>query len=245
MREVYEETGFDCGHLIDENAYIEGQTSNYQYTRLYIVKNVPVDTKFAPRTRNEIKDCSWFMIDELPTNRNDDGYYKDQRKIRANSFYMILPFISKLKHWINNERLSKVIGHKRNNQSKKGNNKHQVQQHQGSNKKTYHKTTSPYFNGNGEHHHHHTHHNQHHRNGNNSRPRHKSVGDSLDRYSPNVTNGTFYNDHLKTQNSSTPIANTNGGPLMPSSSSAFRATNNLANSFNKKKLQQQQGKYLL
>lgn len=145
MREVYEETGFDCGHLIDENAYIEGQTSNYQYTRLYIVKNVPVDTKFAPRTRNEIKDCSWFMIDELPTNRNDDGYYKDQRKIRANSFYMILPFISKLKHWINNERLSKVIGHKRNNQSKKGNNKHQVQQHQGSNKKTYHKTTSPLF----------------------------------------------------------------------------------------------------
>jgi mRNA-decapping enzyme subunit 2 len=248
VREVYEETGFDCGHLIDETAYVEGQTSNYQYTRLYIVKNVPMDTKFCPRTRNEIKDCSWFTVDELPTNRNDDGYFKDQRKIRANSFYMILPFISKLKHWIANERLAKVIGNKRK-QKKVNNNKHQVaQQQQGSNKKTYHKTTtSPFFNnnGHGDHHYHHSN-NQHHRNGNNSRPRHKSVGESLDRFSPNVTNGTFYNDHLKTQNSSTPIANGipngNGGPLMPSSSSAFRATNNLANSFNKKKLQQQPGK---
>lgn len=238
VREVYEETGFDCGELIDEDAYIEGQTSNYQYTRLYIVKNVPPETIFAPRTRNEIKDCSWFTIDELPTNRNDDGYFKDQRKIRANSFYMILPFISKLKHWIANERLAKVIGNKR--KQKKGSVKHVVQ-HQGSNKKTFHKTTSPYFNGNGDHHQ--QHHNQNHRNGNNSRPRHKSCGDTLDRFSPNLsTNGTFYNDHLKTQNSSTPIMDANGPPLMPSSSSAFRATNNLSNSFNKKKLQQQQVK---
>lgn len=238
VREVFEETGFDCGHLIDENAFIEGQTSNYQYTRLYIIKNVPVDTKFAPRTRNEIKDCSWFTIDELPTNRNDDGYFKDQRKIRANSFYMILPFISKLKHWIANERLARVIGNK--GKQKKGSNtiKHQVHHHQGSNKKTYHKTTtSPFINGNGDHHH--NHYNQHHRNGSHSRPRHKSVGDTLDRFSPNVTvNGTFYNDHLKTQNSSTPIVSANG-PLMPSSASAFRATNNLSNSFNKKKVQQQ------
>lgn len=237
IREVYEETGFDCGHLINENDFIEGQTSNYQYTRLYIVKNVPVDTKFAPRTRNEIKDCSWFTIDELPTNRNDDGYYKDQRKIRPNSFYMILPFISKLKQWIAKERLAKVISNKGKQlqQQKKGNNKHHVQHQGGSNKKTFHKTASPYFNGNGEHH-------TNHRNGTNSRPRHKSDGDALDTFSPNATsNGTFYNDHLKTQNSSTPIVSSNG-PLMPSSSSAFRATNNLSNSFNKKKLQQQQGK---
>ena len=178
VREVYEETGFDCSHLIDENAFVEGQTSNYQYTRLYIVKNVPVDTKFAPRTRNEIKDCSWFTVDELPNTRNDDGYNKDHRKIRANSFYMILPFISKLKHWIANERLAKVIGNKKK-QKKGGNNKHQV--YQGSNKKTYHKTISPFLNGNGEHNH--SHQNQYHRNGNNnnSKPRHKSVGDALDR----------------------------------------------------------------
>lgn len=90
IREVYEETGFDCTHLINPNDFVEGQTSNYQYTRLYLVKNVPMDTKFAPRTRNEIKDCHWFVIDQLPTNRNDDGYLKDHKKIRANSFYMIL-----------------------------------------------------------------------------------------------------------------------------------------------------------
>lgn len=234
IREVYEETGFDCGHLIDENAFIEGQTSNYQYTRLYIVKNVPADTKFAPRTRNEIKDCSWFTIDELPTNRNDDGYFMDQEKIRPNSFYMILPFISKLKHWIASERLAMVMGNRKKNK----------RQPLPPSKGNKHKHTNN--NSNGDHYHQNnnsTHHsNQHSRN---SRPRHVSCGDSLERFSPSVSttsNGTFYNDNLKQQNTSTPISYTNG-PLLPSSASAFRATNNLSNSFIKKKqqnIQQQQ-----
>lgn len=219
IREVYEETGFDSGHLINENDFIEGQTSNYQYTRLYIVKNVPVDTHFAPRTRNEIKDCTWFNVDELPTNRNDDGYLMDQKKIRANSFYMILPFISKLKHWIANERLAVVMGNKKKNRQ---------QQYPKGHK---------HLNGGGDSHHH-SHHNQQ-NNRNNSRPRHKSCGDSLDRSSPNVNNGTFYNNNLKIQNTSTPISY-NNGPLMHSSASAFRATNNLSNSFIKKKQQNSQ-----
>lgn len=221
IREVYEETGFDSCHLINENDFIEGQTSNYQYTRLYIVKNVPADTKFAPRTRNEIKDCSWFTVDELPTNRNDDGYFMDQKKIRANSFYMILPFISKLKHWIANERLAVVIG----NNKKKGRQQQYPKGHK-------------HLNGGGDSHQHHHHNNNN--NNRNSRPRHKSCGESLDRSSPNVSNGTFYNDNVKLQNTSTPIAYNNGIPLMPSSASAFRATNNLSNSFVKKKPQNSQ-----
>lgn len=226
IREVYEETGFDCGHLIDENAFIEGQTSNYQYTRLYIVKNVPVDTKFQPRTRNEIKDCSWFTIDELPTNRNDDGYFMDSKKIRANSFYMILPFISKLKHWIASERLAMVMGNRKK--------KRQPQPPKGHKNKNMNNINAA---SNGHNHH------QINNNNKNGRPRHKSCGDSLDTFSPStstITNGgTFYNDNLKIQNTSTPIMY-NNGPLVPSSASAFRATNNLSNSFNKKKQQQVQ-----
>lgn len=52
-REVFEETGFNCEKLINPNEYLEF-TLNYQYIRLYIVFNVPNDTKFVPRTRNEV-----------------------------------------------------------------------------------------------------------------------------------------------------------------------------------------------
>lgn len=222
IREVYEETGFDCGHLINPNDYVEGQTSNYQYTRLYIVKNVPIETKFCPRTRNEIKDCSWFVIDLLPTNRNDDGYLRDQRKIRANSFYMILPFISKLKYWIMNERFGKMMSNSKRKQQ-------QQQQHgqRNGNKKNHVFTkqpSSPFFQNNVDHH-----------TLRNGKPRNKSTGDSVETFNSPATNGTFYNDHLKLQNnSSTPI--TSNTAFMQSSTSAFRATNsdNKMSNFKKK-----------
>lgn len=216
IREVYEETGFDCSHLINPNDFVEGQTSNYQYTRLYLVKNVPIETKFAPRTRNEIKDCHWFVIDQLPTNRNDDGYLKDHKKIRANSFYMILPFISKLKHWIMTERMQQIMGH-----GKKKN--HQPQnQRNGKQKNLQNKPPgSPFF-----------HNNSVDNNQQARKQRHKSTDDTLETFS----GGSFYNDHLKSQNTSTPIANNSG--FITSSSSAFRATNSenkLTNFSNKKK----------
>lgn len=214
IREVYEETGFDCSHLINPNDFVEGQTSNYQYTRLYLVKNVPMETKFAPRTRNEIKDCHWFVIDQLPTNRNDDGYLKDHKKIRANSFYMILPFISKLKHWIMTERMQQIIGH-----GKKKN--HQQNQRNGKQKNLQNKAPgSPFF-----------HNNFVDNNQQGKKQRHKSTDDAVDTFG----GGSFYNDHLKNQNTSTPIANNSG--FMTSSSSAFRATNsdNKLTNFNNKK----------
>lgn len=229
IREVYEETGFDCGHLVDGSQFVEGQTSNYQYTRLYIVKNVPIETKFCPRTRNEIKDCSWFVVDQLPTNRNDDGYLRNDRKIRANSFYMILPFISKLKHWIMNERLGNVSGNNKKKQQQ------QIQQHgqrNGSTKKTMvfnKQPSSPFFHNNVE--------NHPIRNG---KQRNKSTGDSIESFNSPATNGTFYNDHMKlpNNNTSTPITTTTNSAFMPSSTSAFRATNSdnklAANSFKKK-----------
>lgn len=237
IREVYEETGFDSGHLINENDFIEGQTSNFQYTRLYIVKNVPIDTKFCPRTRNEIKDCAWFVVDDLPNNRNDDGYVKDQRKIRANSFYMILPFISKLKHWIANERFMSVMGNNKKRQQNGHKNGHHIvnnskKNHSSSTTSNFQKqSASPFF----------------HNNNNNMdqarRLRQKSTGDTIETFSPvasNCSNGTFYNDAAKA--TSTPIASQGNSPFMTSSASAFRATNSdlkLPGSY-KKKLQMQQ-----
>lgn len=217
IREVYEETGFDSSHLISANDFIEGQTSNYQYTRLYIVKNVPIDTKFCPRTRNEIKDCSWFSVDLLPTNRNDEGYMRNDRRIRANSFYMILPFISKLKHWIMNERM----GINSSGRGKKKQHSGQVKKKvvngnvNGNGNGVFEKQpNSPFFYNNGG----------DHNVPKNGKQRNKSTGDPPTENFSSPANGTFYNDHLKLQNnSSTPIAN--DSPFMPSSTSAFRATN--------------------
>lgn len=99
IREVYEETGYDITSLIVPTDYIEANI-NYQTTRLYIVRNVPLDTQFTPRTRNEIKCCDWFPIDSLPTNKSD----AISKQINANSFFMIIPFIKRLKKWIAEKR---------------------------------------------------------------------------------------------------------------------------------------------
>lgn len=102
IREVYEETGFDITSRINPNDYIE-MVINFQYTRLYLVQGVRMDTKFAPRTRKEIKSCEWFPVDQLPSNK-----YQMETKtnlgIGPNSFFMILPFIKRLKRWLNEQQ---------------------------------------------------------------------------------------------------------------------------------------------
>ncbi|XP_075163981.1 decapping mRNA 2 isoform X2 [Haematobia irritans] len=101
-REVFEETGYDITELIAPNDYIDA-VINYQYTRLYIVRGVSLETKFSPRTRNEIKCCDWFPIDSLPVNRND-AISKAKFGLNANSFFMIIPFVKRLKKWVNDKR---------------------------------------------------------------------------------------------------------------------------------------------
>ncbi|KAL5290680.1 DCP2 family protein [Megaselia abdita] len=110
IREVYEETGYDITSLIVPTDYIEANI-NYQTTRLYIVRNVPLDTQFTPRTRNEIKCCDWFPIDSLPTNKSD----AISKQINANSFFMIIPFIKRLKKWISEKRSGIVNNHNHGN----------------------------------------------------------------------------------------------------------------------------------
>ena len=54
--QVHEETGFDISTMINKDDFLENRL-NEQLTRLYIIKNVPLDTKFQPKTRKEIKVC--------------------------------------------------------------------------------------------------------------------------------------------------------------------------------------------
>lgn len=52
--QVIEETGFDVSDLLDRNEFLENYFSD-QLTRLYIISGIPLDTKFQPKTRKEIK----------------------------------------------------------------------------------------------------------------------------------------------------------------------------------------------
>lgn len=81
--------------------YIEGQSrpEDYQTTRLYIVQNVPTDTVFVPRTRMEIKSCEWFSLEHLPTHKTDT-ICKIHLGINANSFFMIMPYVKRLKRYL-------------------------------------------------------------------------------------------------------------------------------------------------
>ena len=54
-----EEVGFDMKDRAYDDQYLE-RDLNGQLIRLYIVKQVPLDTKFAPKTKNEIKVISQF-----------------------------------------------------------------------------------------------------------------------------------------------------------------------------------------
>ncbi|XP_059612276.1 m7GpppN-mRNA hydrolase [Phlebotomus argentipes] len=101
VREVFEETGFDISHLIQPTDFFES-TFNDQFTRLYVVANVPRTTKFIPRTRNEIKCCEWFPIELLPSSKTEDT--KATVGFNANSFFMILPFIKRLKKWVHSRQ---------------------------------------------------------------------------------------------------------------------------------------------
>ncbi|XP_026749933.2 m7GpppN-mRNA hydrolase [Galleria mellonella] len=105
-REVLEETGFDISKLISKNDYIEA-TIHDQIVRLYIIGYIPRDTKFQPRTRNEIKACEWFALADLPSNKKDMTP-KVKMGVSPNAFFMVIPFVKRMRRWAS-ERTSKVF----------------------------------------------------------------------------------------------------------------------------------------
>ncbi|XP_056649094.1 m7GpppN-mRNA hydrolase [Diorhabda carinulata] len=99
IREVLEETGFDISNHLNPEEYFES-TINDQLVRLYIIKNIPMTTKFCPKTRCEIKACSWFAVTDLPTSKKDSTP-KTKIGVNANAFFMVLPFVKRLKQLCN------------------------------------------------------------------------------------------------------------------------------------------------
>ncbi|XP_059062070.1 m7GpppN-mRNA hydrolase [Achroia grisella] len=104
-REVLEETGFDISKLISKNDYVEA-TIHDQIARLYIIPHISRDTKFQPRTRNEIKACEWFALADLPTNKKDNTP-KVKMGVSPNAFFMVIPFMKRIRRWVH-ERTTKV-----------------------------------------------------------------------------------------------------------------------------------------
>ncbi|KAL5083812.1 hypothetical protein Trisim1_000859 [Trichoderma cf. simile WF8] len=109
VREVYEETGLDLREagLVPTEAkpkYIEIPMRE-QHLRLYVFRDVPMDTVFAPRTRKEISKIEWYKLSDLPTLRkkgpqNNNHQYDSSPGTNANKFYMVAPFLVPLKKWI-------------------------------------------------------------------------------------------------------------------------------------------------
>ncbi|KAL7956589.1 DCP2 domain-containing protein [Trichoderma compactum] len=109
VREVYEETGLDLREagLVPTEAkpkYIE-LPMREQHLRLYVFRDVPMDTVFQPRTRKEISKIEWYKLSDLPTLRkkgpqNNNHQYDSSPGTNANKFYMVAPFLVPLKKWI-------------------------------------------------------------------------------------------------------------------------------------------------
>lgn len=109
VREVYEETGLDLREagLVPAEAkpkYIEIPMRE-QHLRLYVFRDVPMDTPFQPRTRKEISKIEWYKLTDLPTLRkkgpqNNNHQYDSSPGANANKFYMVAPFLVPLKKWI-------------------------------------------------------------------------------------------------------------------------------------------------
>ncbi|GAA5965578.1 hypothetical protein JCM21900_005163 [Sporobolomyces salmonicolor] len=122
VREVLEETGFDLtaafpsyqlqpGYVEDEGAeripyYVE-LVIKEQKIRLYFIPGVREDTRFATRTRKEISKIDWFRLNDLPTwskDKKGKSRTKAQLEGKQAKFYMVTPFISHLKLWIDRNK---------------------------------------------------------------------------------------------------------------------------------------------
>ena len=112
VREVYEETGFDiqAAGLVgkaEDVKYIE-VTMREQHMRLYVFRDVPMNTHFEPRTRKEISKIQWYKLSELPTLKKSKQQPQEGRgqdlAVNANKFYMVAPFLVPLKRWISQQK---------------------------------------------------------------------------------------------------------------------------------------------
>jgi len=104
IREVYEETGYDldAAGLVpgDRNVKYIDVNLQEQQMRLFVFRNVPMDTYFEPRTRKEISRIDWWALSDLPAFRKKNKQDQTQNAIKPNQFYMVAPFLAPLRRWV-------------------------------------------------------------------------------------------------------------------------------------------------
>ncbi|KAL6850944.1 mRNA-decapping enzyme subunit 2 [Amphichorda felina] len=109
VREVWEETGLDlrAAGLVptESNPKFIEITMREQQMRLYIFRDVPMETKFQPQTRKEISKIQWYKLSELPAFRKKGGQNNGTNNgpdasASASKFYMVAPFLVPLKKWV-------------------------------------------------------------------------------------------------------------------------------------------------
>jgi 8-oxo-dGTP pyrophosphatase MutT (NUDIX family) len=105
VREVEEETGYNCSQHMNPQDYIE-LSIRQQVIRLYIATGVPEDTHFETQTRKEIGDIQWIPLDGL---RNGSVNWSGKKKNQNvdESFFTGGPFLAPLTEWIESHALPK------------------------------------------------------------------------------------------------------------------------------------------
>ncbi|KAJ7566780.1 hypothetical protein O6H91_02G118100 [Diphasiastrum complanatum] len=99
-REVWEETGFDVSKLLKLDDYLE-VVIGQQRIRLYIISGVSNDTVFAPKTKREISEIKWHMVDELPMASTEMSLLN--RGPTGVKYFMVWPFVRPLRAWISKQ----------------------------------------------------------------------------------------------------------------------------------------------
>ncbi|ODV87684.1 hypothetical protein CANARDRAFT_5003 [[Candida] arabinofermentans NRRL YB-2248] len=84
IRELEEETGFDCTNYINEDEYIERTIKGKNY-KIYIIRGVSENTVFEPKVRNEIAAIEWKSIK-----------YVSKACKNSNQFYLVSAMIKPL-----------------------------------------------------------------------------------------------------------------------------------------------------
>ncbi|CZS95582.1 related to decapping enzyme [Rhynchosporium agropyri] len=107
VREVYEETGFhlsDAGHVPHDRSVKKIEVNmRDQQVHLFVFRDVPMDTPFAPRTRKEISKIDWWLLSDLPAFRKKGQEQKEPTQ-NASKFYMVAPFLVPLRKWVVEEK---------------------------------------------------------------------------------------------------------------------------------------------
>ena len=104
IREVYEETGYDveAAGLVPEDRQVHHIeiSMHDQQMRLYVFRNVPMDSHFEPRTRKEISKIQWWRLSDLPAYRKKGQQQQNGTALNPNKFYMVAPFLPRLRKWV-------------------------------------------------------------------------------------------------------------------------------------------------